>query len=65
MKYGIGGVRLLHYYIRHDILRHSKQETLADRNVLGLQLPVYILCHCHSLRIRIRYKMLGYDQEDS
>jgi len=65
MNYGIGSVRLLHYCVRHDILRHGKQEILADHNVLDRQLLVRILCHCHRLHIRIRYKMLDYGQENS
>ena len=65
MNYGIGGVHLLHYCIHHDILRHSKQENLTEHNVLDLQLPVCTRCHFHHLRIRIRYKMIGYDQEDN
>jgi hypothetical protein len=65
MNYGIGGVHLLHYCIHHDILRHSMQEILADRNVLDRQLPVCTLYHFHRLHIRIRYKMIGCDQEDN
>jgi hypothetical protein len=41
------------------------QEVLADRNVLKLQLPVCTLCHFHHLHIQLRYKMIGYDQEDA
>jgi len=64
MKYWIGDAHLLHYYIHHDILRHNRQQILADRNVLDRQPLVRILGHCHHFHIDIRYKMPGCDQLD-